>query len=80
MLIFLNKFEAGTPHISGAIGLHAAIEYIEKIGFPALIQHEQQLTRYTHFTTSRNSWITHHWHYPRKNWRLFLHHATGSST
>lgn len=44
---FPNKFEAGTPHISGAIGLQAAIEYIEKIGFPALIQHEQQLTHYT---------------------------------
>ncbi len=29
------KFEAGTPHISGAIGLAAAIDYLEKIGMDA---------------------------------------------
>ena len=28
-----HKFEAGTPDIAGAIGLGAAIEYIENIGF-----------------------------------------------
>ncbi len=37
------KFEAGTPHIAGAIGLHAAIRYVEAIGLPAIAQHEAAL-------------------------------------
>jgi cysteine desulfurase / selenocysteine lyase len=41
-----NKFEAGTPHIAGAIGLHTAIEYIEKIGFKKILNHEKDLTEY----------------------------------
>lgn len=37
------KFEAGTPHISGAIGLAAAIDYIESIGIERIHSHEQRL-------------------------------------
>jgi cysteine desulfurase/selenocysteine lyase len=37
------KFEAGTPNISGAIGLAAAIDYIESIGIDAIHAHEQRL-------------------------------------
>jgi cysteine desulfurase/selenocysteine lyase len=37
------KFEAGTPNISGAIGLAAAIDYIEGIGIEAIAAHEQHL-------------------------------------
>jgi len=37
------KFEAGTPNISGAIGLAAAIEYLDSIGPAAVRAHEQQL-------------------------------------
>jgi cysteine desulfurase/selenocysteine lyase len=40
------KFEAGTPNISGAIGLGAALEYVESLGRPAIIAHEQELLRY----------------------------------
>ncbi len=40
------KFEAGTPHISGAIGFGKAIEYIEGIGFEAIGQREQELLAY----------------------------------
>lgn len=40
------KFEAGTPHISGAIGLGAAIEYIEKIGLDNIARHENDLLIY----------------------------------
>jgi cysteine desulfurase/selenocysteine lyase len=40
------KFEAGTPHIAGAIGLHAALDYIESIGFDAIEAHEQDLLAY----------------------------------
>jgi len=37
------KFEAGTPNISGAIGLGAAIDYMHKLGIEALAQHEHDL-------------------------------------
>lgn len=40
------KFEAGTPNIAGAIGLAAAMDYIESIGFEAIHQHEQDLLAY----------------------------------
>jgi cysteine desulfurase/selenocysteine lyase len=37
------KFEAGTPNISGAIGLAAAIDYVETLGRDAIAAHEQRL-------------------------------------
>ena len=37
------KFEAGTPNISGAVGLGAAIDYMESLGSTALHAHEQHL-------------------------------------
>jgi cysteine desulfurase / selenocysteine lyase len=40
------KFEAGTPHIAGAVGLSAAIQFIQQIGFADIMQHEQALTIY----------------------------------
>jgi cysteine desulfurase/selenocysteine lyase len=40
------KFEAGTPHIAGAIGLHAALDYIEHVGFDAIASHEGELLEY----------------------------------
>ncbi|WP_342146724.1 cysteine desulfurase [Rickettsiella endosymbiont of Aleochara curtula] len=40
------KFEAGTPHIAGAIGLGAAIDYLNQLDFEAVHQHEQQLLDY----------------------------------
>lgn len=41
-----HKFEAGTPAIVEAIGLGAAIEWVEKFGFDAIAAHEQALTTY----------------------------------
>lgn len=38
-----NKFEAGTPHIAGAIGLAAAIDYVTRIGFEAIAAHEHEV-------------------------------------
>ena len=38
-----GKFEAGTPHIAGAIGLAAAVRYIESVGIAAAHQHESEL-------------------------------------
>lgn len=40
------KFEAGTPNVLGAVGLHAAMKYLQSVGFDAIIKKEQQLTRY----------------------------------
>jgi cysteine desulfurase / selenocysteine lyase len=40
------KFEAGTPNIAGAIGLGAAIDYLEKIGIENVTAHEQDLLDY----------------------------------
>jgi cysteine desulfurase/selenocysteine lyase len=37
------KFEAGTPHIAGVIGLGAAIDYLNAIGLQAISAHEQAL-------------------------------------
>ena len=37
------KFEAGTPNISGAVGMAAAMDYIEGLGIEAIAAHEQQL-------------------------------------
>lgn len=37
------RLEAGTPNIAGVLGLGAAIQYLQKIGFTTIQQHEQQL-------------------------------------
>lgn len=37
------RLEAGTPNIAGVLGLGAAIQYLQKIGFTTIKQHEQQL-------------------------------------
>ena len=41
-----HKFEAGTPNISGVIGLGAAIDYVNKIGLENIGNHEKQLLDY----------------------------------
>jgi len=41
-----NKFEAGTPNIAGAIGLGAAAQYLNRIGFEAIRAHEHDLLEY----------------------------------
>ena len=47
-----QRFEAGTPHIAGAIGLAAAIGYLGAIGFDAIASHERELIEYaTHALT-----------------------------
>lgn len=42
------KFEAGTPHISGAIALGAAIKWMESVGLENIAAHELALTMYAH--------------------------------
>jgi cysteine desulfurase / selenocysteine lyase len=43
-----HRFEAGTPPIVQAIGLGAALEYIERIGRENIARHEADLARYAH--------------------------------
>ncbi len=40
------KFEAGTPPIAEAVGLHAAIDYLGKVGIDKIAKHERALTAY----------------------------------
>lgn len=42
-----GRFEAGTPHIVGAVGLHAAIDYVDAIGVAAIHAHEAALVAQT---------------------------------
>jgi len=39
------KFEAGTQNVAGAVGLAAAIDYLEGIGMAAVAEHDRKLTR-----------------------------------
>ena len=41
-----HRFEAGTPNIAGAIGLAAAIDYLETIGRSIIAEHDARLTSY----------------------------------
>lgn len=41
-----HKYEAGTPHIAGAIGLGAAVDYLQALGMDAVRRHEQELVSY----------------------------------
>jgi len=47
------KFEAGTPHIHGAIGLGAAIDYLESLGLAAIERYEAGLLEYAESMLSR---------------------------
>jgi cysteine desulfurase / selenocysteine lyase len=40
------KFEAGTPHVSGAIGLGAALDYVNSVGLDRIARHEKQVLAY----------------------------------
>ncbi len=41
-----SKFEAGTPHIAGAVGLGAALDYVQSVGLERIAAHEEALLRY----------------------------------
>ncbi len=43
-----HKFEAGTPDIAGAVGLHAAMDYLEAVGRAAIGAHDEQLALRAH--------------------------------
>ena len=43
-----HKFEAGTPDMSGAVGFHAAMDYLDQIGRERIARHDQQLGEYAY--------------------------------
>jgi cysteine desulfurase / selenocysteine lyase len=43
-----HRFEAGTPDISGPIGLHAAMDYLDAIGRENIWKHDQELAHYAY--------------------------------
>ncbi len=55
-----SKFEAGTPNISGVIGLGAAIDWVEQTGMDAIAQHERALAVKTYDALSAISGVTLH--------------------
>ena len=43
-----HRFEAGTPDISGPIGLHAAMDYLDAVGRENIWKHDQELAHHTY--------------------------------
>ncbi len=41
-----QRFEAGSPNVAQAVGLAAAVQYLERVGMPAVAAHEHVLTEY----------------------------------
>jgi len=52
-----RRFGAGTPNVSGPVGLAAALDFIKSIGFDQLWKHEQQLTAHLHEVLSTQKGI-----------------------
>lgn len=53
-----EKFEAGTPNVSGAVGLKTAIDYLNNIGFDKIEEQEQQLMQIAHTELSKIPHVT----------------------
>jgi cysteine desulfurase / selenocysteine lyase len=53
-----QRFEAGTPMIIEVIGLHAAIDYVDSIGLPAIHAHETALVKQTRAALSKFNSVT----------------------
>ena len=52
-----NKFEAGTVNVGGAIGLAAAIDYVDSIGMNNIVKAEEELTRFAMDEIKKNSYV-----------------------
>ena len=53
-----QKFEAGTQNVEGAVGLKAAIEYLESIGMDKVESYEKELTEYLYNELSKLDFVT----------------------
>jgi len=54
-----HRFEAGTPDISGPIGLHAAMDYLDAVGLKRICQHDQELASYAYERLSELNGVRH---------------------
>jgi len=52
-----NKFEAGTQNVEGVIGLGAAIDYIQKIGYDKIQEKENEVIKYTRQELSKLNYL-----------------------
>ena len=43
-----HRFEAGTPNMAGAVGLHTAIDYLDSIGREQIVAHDAAITAYAY--------------------------------
>lgn len=48
-----HRFEAGTPNFAGAVGLHAAMDYLSSVGLDKIARHDQELSAYAYEQLSR---------------------------
>lgn len=53
-----HKFEAGTPHIAGVIGLGAAVDYLSTLGMGAVAKHEEEIVGYAMSELSKMRGLT----------------------
>ncbi len=53
-----NKFEAGTQNVGGAVGLEAAIKYLNSIGFKEIEKHENELLSYAYKSLKKLPYVT----------------------
>ncbi len=53
-----QKFEAGTPNVEGAVGLEAALDYVETLGLENILRHERELTAYALAELKKMPWVT----------------------
>lgn len=52
-----QRFEAGTPPIVEAVGLHAALDYMMQVGRAEIAAHEAELTKYAHERLGDLNWL-----------------------
>ena len=60
------KFEAGTPNIADAVGLGAALDYVNRLGLPNIAKYEQGTAAIRHRAALANQWPAPDRHGPRK--------------
>lgn len=53
-----HKFEAGTPNIAGAIGLGAAVDYLQGLGMDVVREHERRVVEYALQELGKLPWLT----------------------
>ena len=63
------RFEAGTGNIADAVGLGAAIDYLDRVGMANVTRHEAELLRYGTEALATRARPPHHRHGPRKGGR-----------